>query len=181
MVGFTNQFYLHKFLIMPDDLILDVTVKVVARPRDVINTPHSRNQWTTFARLASNVYIDKTTVDNAAIVAARIAAFIQAAGLLLPTATVQTPTPVADTTATFKGLVDPQNVSTVVTFLSGTTPDVLDNEDAAAESPVAGVSPVAVSFAETGLTAETTYYYRVKAVSATGTTISDPIEFTTTA
>ena len=166
---------------MPDDLILDVTVKVVARPRDVINTPHSRNQWTTFAKVANNVYIEKTAVDTAATVAARIAAYIQAAGLLLPVATVFAPTPVADTTATFRGVVDPQNVSTVVTFLSGTTPDVLDNEDAAAESPATGLSPVTVSFAETGLTAETTYYYRVKAVSSTGTTISDPVEFTTTA
>jgi hypothetical protein len=166
---------------MPDDLILDVTVKVVARPRDVINTPHSRNQWTTFARLANNVYIDKADVDTAAIVAARIAAYVQAAGLLMPTAVVQTPTPVADTTATFRGLVHPQTVSTVVTFLSGTTPDTLDNEDAAAESPSSSATQITVSFAETGLTAETTYYYRVKAVSATGTTISDPIEFTTTA
>ena len=166
---------------MADDFILDVTVKVVARPQDVFNSPHERQMKTHYARTRSKTYQDKTDLDGIALQAAQVAAYLLAPGALLPTAEALPPTPVADTTATFRGVVHPQNVSTVVTFLSGTTPEGADNEDAAAESPVAGVAPVTVSFPETGLTAETTYYYRVKAVSATGTTISEPIEFTTTA
>jgi hypothetical protein len=178
-VGFTNQFYSQKHTIMPDDLILDVTVKVVARPRDILNTPHSRNQWTTFARLASNVYIDKTTVDNAAIVAARIAAFVQAAGLLLPTANIQEPTSLLATSATLNGIVGPQAVSTVITFEWGVT-EALGTSSAAAESPSSSATAIPVTFAAT-LVAETTYYARLKAVSATGTVWSDIITFTSPA
>lgn len=167
---------------MATDFILDVTVKVVARPQDVINTPHERQMWTTYARLKSVVNKDKTDIDDRAAIAARVAAYLEEASDQLNAVPIAlAPTPLADTTATFRGTVHPQNVSTVVTFLSGTTQEAADNEDAAAESPVSGVSLVTVSFAETGLTAETTYYYRVKCVAGGVTTISEPVQFTTTA
>ena len=85
-----------------------------------------------------------------------------------------------ETSATFNGLVGPQTVATTITFLWGTALNDLSNENAAAESPSSSATPIAVTYAAT-LVASTKYYYRVKAVSATGQTISDPVEFTTPA
>lgn len=163
------------------DVYLDVEVKVKARPVDPVNTPRQRNEWTTIKKLTHQGYYDKYAVATVAGEAAETAAFLRTGGLLLPTAVPEEPTSVTTTTATLNGLVNAQGVSTVITFLWGEDPDSPTESAATTGSPATGSTPAATTFDATGLTAETTYYFRVKGVSATGTTISELLSFTTPA
>jgi hypothetical protein len=96
----------------------------------------------------------------------------------MPTAVGAAPSSLLATSATFNGTVGPQSVSTVITFEWGLSLNALLTSSAAAQSPSSSATPISVTYAAT-LVASTTYYYRIKAVSATGTTWSDPITFTT--
>jgi hypothetical protein len=164
----------------PTDLVLDVEVKIIARPKDVLGSPQLRNMWTTWAKGTSTVTVDKTTIDEQAALAVTIATFQYAQGALMPTAVAAAPSSVLVTSATFNGTVGPQSVSSVITFEWGISLNALATSSAAAQSPSASATPIAVTFAAT-LIASTTYYYRIKVVSATGTVWSDPISFTTPA
>jgi uncharacterized protein (TIGR02145 family) len=90
-----------------------------------------------------------------------------------------TPTALATNSIRLKGIVDPYNNTTNVTFEYGLT-TVYGNSSIAEESPVTGIADQAVSADITGLDANTTYHFRVKAVSESGTVSSEDLMFTTT-
>ena len=79
------------------------------------------------------------------------------------TASSAAATAVASTTVTINGTINANGTSTNVTFEYGPTPGYGSSINAV-PSPVIGTNPTAVSANITGLTANTTYYYRVKAV-----------------
>lgn len=96
-----------------------------------------------------------------------------------PTATTGTAS-AATTTATLNGTVNANNGSTTVTFEYGTTTSY-GSTATATPSTVTGSSATSVAASLSGLTAGTTYYFRVKAVNAGGTTYGSQGTFTTTA
>jgi hypothetical protein len=102
-----------------------------------------------------------------------------------PDATVvtQAADDIEQTTATLNGTVDPNGApESVVTFEYGIETGVYTTETAAAESPLAyATTAQAVSLGLTGLTADTAYFFRVKAVTAAGTFYGDEETFTTDA
>ncbi len=95
-----------------------------------------------------------------------------------PSATTQSATGITASAATFNGTVNANNSSTTVTFEYGTT-TAYGSSVTAAQSPVSGSAATGVSYGIAGLTANTTYHYRVKAVSAGGTTYGSDIAFNT--
>jgi len=98
---------------------------------------------------------------------------------LAPTATTLAATAVGNTTATLHGTVNANNVSTSVTFEYGTTTSYGQSINAT-PATVTGNAVTNVSALLTGLTANTIYHYRVKAVSAGGTTLGNDFTFHTT-
>lgn len=96
-----------------------------------------------------------------------------------PTATTSAAT-AATTTATLNGTVNANGGSTTVTFEYGITSSY-GSTATATPSTVTGNSNTSVAASLTGLTAGTTYYFRVKAVNGGGTTYGAQQTFTTTA
>ena len=84
------------------------------------------------------------------------------------------------TTATLNGVVNANSNSTVVKFLYGLTTNYSDSVDAS-QSPVTGTSNTNVSASISGLTANATYYFKVKAVNSGGTTNGSDLTFVTLA
>lgn len=97
---------------------------------------------------------------------------------LPPTATTLDATNKTETGATFNGTVNANNASTVITFEYGTTTSY-GQTVTATPSPVTGTSNTNVSANITGLTAGTTYHFRVKTANSVGTTYGDDKSFTT--
>lgn len=97
-----------------------------------------------------------------------------------PTATTLDATNKMTTGATLNGTVNANNASTTVTFEYGTTTSY-GQTVTATQSPVTGTTNTNVSVGITGLTAGTTYHFRVKAVNSVGTTNGSDITFTTIA
>ena len=95
-----------------------------------------------------------------------------------PTVTTNAASSVETTTVTLNGTVNANGSSTTVTFEYGTTV-AYGTSVTAAESPVTGSSNTSVSKAISGLTANTTYHYRVVGVNAGGTTNGTDQTFTT--
>ncbi len=93
-------------------------------------------------------------------------------------ATTNAATSVTSTGATLNGSVNANNASTTVTFEYGLDTSY-GTSVTADQSPVTGSTTTLVSKAITGLTAGTTYHYRVKGVNAGGTTNGDDQSFTT--
>lgn len=92
-----------------------------------------------------------------------------------------TPTPIAATTATLKGTVDPNGAAaTTVVFEYGIETGVYTVTTDATQSPLAWATTAQnVSIGLTGLTAETEYFFRVKATTVSGIVYSDELSFTT--
>lgn len=98
-----------------------------------------------------------------------------------PTATTSAASGIATTSATLNGTVNANASSTTVTFEYGTSSTSYSSSVSAAPATVTGSSITSVSYSLSGLTAGTTYYFRVKAVNAGGTTYGAQQSFTTTA
>jgi len=161
------------------DLVLDVEVKVIARPRNALGTPVLSDQWVTTVKKQYIGYFDKLDIAPRALEASNVMGYLfdsTTQDKAVPT--VLAPSSVLALSATLNGSVIDNDQSVVVTFLWGVNFGDPEEEDAAAQSPVSGDTTTAVTFAAT-LLAETTYYYRVKTVAGGVTVISDPIEFTT--
>ena len=77
------------------------------------------------------------------------------------------------------GKVNANNLSTSVTFEYGTTTSY-GNTVTASQSPITGDTLMEVSASISGLTAGTTYHYRVKAVNSLGSAYGNDLSFTTT-
>jgi hypothetical protein len=95
-----------------------------------------------------------------------------------PLPTIGAATNINTTTATLKGTVNANYLSTVVTFEYGISTSYGDISTAT-QSPVTGNANTNVSANITGLTVATIYHYRIKAVNSLGTTYSNDITFTT--
>jgi len=98
----------------------------------------------------------------------------------IQTSTVNTTaaTSVAYTTATLNGTVNANNLSITVTFEYGTSTSY-GSTVAASPGSVTGSTLTNVSANITGLTPGTTYHFRVKAVSSSGTVYGSDLSFTT--
>lgn len=95
-----------------------------------------------------------------------------------PSGLTQTPTNITPTGAILNGTVNPNDLSTTVTFEYGTTTSY-GSTAAASQSPVTGNAMVNVTAEISGLLPATTYHYRVKTVNSIGTTYSEDKTFTT--
>lgn len=95
-----------------------------------------------------------------------------------PTATTDAANSLTSSGATMNGTVNANSAPTSVTFEYGLT-TAYGSTVTALESPVTGTSALAVSYALTGLAANTTYHYRVVATNAGGTTYGDDVTFAT--
>lgn len=87
-------------------------------------------------------------------------------------------TNITTNSATINGSVNPNYLSTIVTFEYGTSTSY-GNIIAAGQSPVTGSTLTNVSAGITNLNPGTTYHYRIKASNSLGTNYSDDIVFST--
>jgi len=96
----------------------------------------------------------------------------------VPASVAQQATNLTITGVTLNGVVNPNNLSTIVTFEYGLTTSY-GQTIAAVQSPITGNSITNVSADITGLTQGTTYHFRVKTVNALGTVYSGDMSFVT--
>lgn len=97
-----------------------------------------------------------------------------------PTATTNAASATTGSGATLNGRVNANNTSTLVTFEWGRDPGGPYSESAAATpNPVTGTRDTTVSAVLSGLSPNTTYHYRVVAVSSAGTAVGAEQSFTT--
>jgi hypothetical protein len=121
----------------------------------------------------------RTALVSAAGVVAAAALFVSpaAAAVSAPTVTTGAATNVTYSSATLTGAVNPRGLSTLVYFQIGTT-NKFGAQSAPQEIPAGGMAvPVAISFP--GLTAGTTYHYRIVATNSSGTTLGADRTLTT--
>jgi len=95
-----------------------------------------------------------------------------------PAATTSAATSKSTTGATLNGTVNANNTSTTVTFEYGATTSY-GQTATATPSPITDMTNTDISASITGLTAGTTYHFRVKAVNSVGTTYGSDMTFTT--
>jgi uncharacterized protein (TIGR02145 family) len=104
--------------------------------------------------------------------------FTTGSGASAPTATTTAATAVTQTGASLNGTVNANGQSTTVTFEYGITTSYGQIINASPNTITGNISTT-VSANLTGLTANTTYHYKVKAVSQGGTTNGSDMTFTT--
>ena len=95
-----------------------------------------------------------------------------------PIVSTSAATSVTDTGATLKGSVNPNGLATEYFFKYGTTPGPPYASETGKTSVPAG-SPVTASTGMTGLTAATTYHFRLFAENTSGTSEGSDLTFTT--
>jgi uncharacterized protein (TIGR02145 family) len=98
--------------------------------------------------------------------------------LKLPDAVTGIANAITGTVATLNGTVNANNYSTTVTFEYGTTISY-GTSLIASQSPVSGSTVTSVSAGISSLSPETTYHFRIKAVSVAGTIYSSDQSFIT--
>jgi len=96
----------------------------------------------------------------------------------VPTAVTQTASGITPTTAILNGVINPDYLSTIVTFEYGTTTGYGQTMPAA-QSPITGNSNTNVTAELSGLLPGTTYHFRIKAINSLGTTYGSDFSFTT--
>jgi hypothetical protein len=96
----------------------------------------------------------------------------------VPYARIKAATNVLSASATLNGTVNAYDLSTTVVFEYGLTTSY-GSTATAAQSPVSGNTNLSVSSDISGLSPATTYYYRIKADNALGTTYSNGASLTT--
>jgi hypothetical protein len=96
-----------------------------------------------------------------------------------PTATTTAASSVSATTATLNGTVSPNGTDTKYYFQYGTSTDYASTTPV--QGPIGGNADKPVSADVAGLTASTTYHYRLVATSTSGTVNGADMTFTTTA
>lgn len=101
-------------------------------------------------------------------------------GITAPTVSTSAATSVGTTTATLNGSVNSNNGSTTVTFEYGLTSS-FGRTVTANQSPVTGTSNTAINVAVTGLTPNTTYYFRAVGENTSGKTNGSTLSFKTIA
>ncbi len=97
-----------------------------------------------------------------------------------PSAETGAASPVAQTTATLKGFVDPHGEATTCVFEYGPT-TAYGSSASCASPPGSGTAKVEVSAALSGLASGTIYHFRLTATNHTGTTQGADKEFKTSA
>ena len=95
-----------------------------------------------------------------------------------PTVVTQPADNLTSTTALLHGLVNANNLSTVVSFEYGTN-DTYEHSSPAVESPVTGNLNTQLQDTIPSLTKNTLYHFRVKAVNFIGTSYGSDLTFTT--
>jgi hypothetical protein len=95
-----------------------------------------------------------------------------------PLATSQSAINVTSTSATLRGIINANYLSTVVTFEYGTS-TTYGQSATTTQSPVTGSTNINVSTTVIGLTLGTSYHFRIKAVNTLGTTYGADMIFTT--
>ena len=95
-----------------------------------------------------------------------------------PAATTNLATNITPMTSTLNGNIDANGFSSIVTFEYGTTMSY-GSTITAAQSPVTGDSPTNISVNINGLSASTTYHFRVKAENSLGITYGNDLTFKT--
>src|SRR5689334_12360249 len=122
------------------------------------------------------VVLKRVSVVLAVLAVAGIASAAVALGAA-PSATTGAATGVTDTASTLHGTVDPQGQATTYLFEYGTTSAYGSTTPSASAGSGTGPSDVTASLS--GLTAQTTYHYRLVASSSQGTTNGADSTFTT--
>jgi M6 family metalloprotease-like protein len=113
-------------------------------------------------------------------IGSKTVSFAFAINTTAPTTTTVAASSIATTSATLNALISSNYAATTVTFEYGTTTGYGTSVNAN-PNLVNSDSPTSVSAALTGLIANTTYNYRVKAVNSIGTTYGSNMTFTTSA
>jgi len=96
----------------------------------------------------------------------------------IPTVLYEAPTNLQMRTITLKGSINPNYLSTIVSFEWGPT-TIYGNTIAYLQNPLSGSTSINVNASLTGLDPGTTYHFRIKAINELGTTLSDDKSFTT--
>lgn len=96
-----------------------------------------------------------------------------------PSAASTRATAIAPTAATLEGVAHDNGADAAISFQYGTTCAYPSNATASPANLVAGTGATTVTASLTGLSCNTSYYYRAKAVSAGGTTTGNNAMFTT--
>ncbi len=103
---------------------------------------------------------------------------INTTNVVPPSATSSDASSISATSATLNGSVNANGTSTTITFEYGTT-FMYGSSISATPSTSAGITPETVTAVITGLTANTDYHFRIKAVSAGGTVYGEDKIFKT--
>lgn len=95
-----------------------------------------------------------------------------------PVATTQEASAITTVSASINGTVNPNFLSTTITFEYGTTTSY-GTTATATQSPATGNSIISVSTSVSSLSPNTIYHYRIKAVNVLGTSYGNDMTFTT--
>lgn len=101
--------------------------------------------------------------------------------LSLPNVSNQSANSVGSTTAALSATVEANDLDTSISFEYGPSQDSFPFSVTATPAVVTGSTPTAVTASIAGLIPESPYFFRVRATSSAGTTLSSPLNFTTSA